>query len=713
MADPKYRREVGRWRIVACVLLLIVLALLVAIIVILVKIHTDTDTPTCGNSDTSKYGHADLEESATSKYGHVDLEESATPSVFRDLTSEEINGLMTFLHSRQELHLVKEDEMKVNSSYVFLSELHLPNKQSVLDYLDKKGQKPTREAHVILFRGDNQPPDIEEIIVGPLPNPTGYRKVPYRPQSIPFIYRPINGPESTDVHIFLKTSVEQILGNMLEELYGGRLLNCGNKCVIFTYRTPVASSVSGEKRRQAWYWLSYSVEYYTLHSLDFAVLVDMDGPIYTIKHVWFHGQIYNSLNDVLNFYIANKGELTKIKFPDISKNLFSSMNQRGTPPIDPPLRNPVQISPDGKRYNIKDRHVEYKFWEFDFRMSTVKGPQLYDIRFKNERIAYELSLQEIAVFYSGNKPIDALAHYLDGFELIGLVAKGLVPGVDCPEDATFISTTFQVESDGPIKNRNAFCLFEYNMGIPLRRHASYSHGGFYEGMETTVLILRTISVIANYDYIVDFMFYLNGGIQVKVMSTGFVLGTVYTEEEVKYSFKLREMLGANIHQHLFNFKVDLDIKGTSNRFTTADVETEDIVNKFSTNPNARLIQHKFTTNLKTTELEAVYKYNFETPKYLLVYSEEDRNINGHQNAKCYRIINKGMSKQMLPKGSGNEPSISWARYQVAMTRFKDMETTSSSVYATLDAEDPVVHFQNFLDDDESIVDKVSIRLIIA
>jgi diamine oxidase len=133
---------------------------------------------------------------------------------------------MIFLHSRKELDLVKEDEMKVNSSYVYLSELHLPNKQSVLDYLDKKGQKPAREAHVILFRGDKKTPDIEEIIVGPLPNPTGYRKVPYRPQSIPFIYRPINGPESIDVHTFLKTSGEQILGNMLEELYGGRLLNC-------------------------------------------------------------------------------------------------------------------------------------------------------------------------------------------------------------------------------------------------------------------------------------------------------------------------------------------------------------------------------------------------------------------------------------------------------------------------------------------------------
>jgi diamine oxidase len=79
---------------------------------------------------------------------------------------------------------------------------------------------------------------------------------------------------------------------------------------------------------------------------------------------------------------------------------------------------------------------------------------------------------------------------------------------------------------------------------------------------------------------------------------------------------------------------------------------------FSKKPNARLIQHKFSTKLKHTELEAVYKYNFETPKYLLVCNEEDKTQNGYQNAKCYRIINNGMSKQMLLKDSGNEPSIS-------------------------------------------------------
>jgi hypothetical protein len=81
----------------------VLIALLVAISVMLVRIHTDTDKPICGNTDTSKYGHVDQEGSATSKYGHVDLEEFTTPSVFRDLTSEKINGLMIFLHSRKEL----------------------------------------------------------------------------------------------------------------------------------------------------------------------------------------------------------------------------------------------------------------------------------------------------------------------------------------------------------------------------------------------------------------------------------------------------------------------------------------------------------------------------------------------------------------------------------------------------------------------------------
>ncbi|XP_052068796.1 putative amine oxidase [copper-containing] [Mytilus californianus] len=695
MADPKARRSLGRWRLATFIFSFVALVLFICIVAILITIHTrKKKITTCESKENGQYGH-------------IDLKESDNPSVFHDLTSKEVKGLMKYLYSQKTLNLVKTADMKVNTSYVFLSELYLPRKNSVLDYLDKKATKPAREARVILLRGDKQTPDIEEIIVGPLPNPTGHRPNPNRKKSIPFIYRPITGPEHVGSIEMVTVKVDQVLGTMFEDVYDGKLFNCNSKCLMIRYITPVSSVQSGEKRRKTWYWLSQTAEYFILHPLDFSVLVDLDGPNFTIEQVWFDGKLYKTLTDVLDYYEANKGSFSKIKFPDVSSDLFSTMNQRGTPPISPPLRNPVQVSPDGKRYNVKDRHVEYMSWQFDFGMSPIRGPQLYDLRFKNERIAYELSLQELSVFYAGYKPMQALANYLDGVGLIGIQAKGLVPGVDCPKDATYLSSTFQVESDGPFSFENAFCIFEYNLGMPLRRHHSYSfsYGRFYEGMETTVLILRTIAVIINYDYVIDFMFYPNGAMQVKVVSTGYVLGTFYTDNESKYSFKLHENLAANIHQHLFNFKVDLDIQGTANRFATANIETEDIPNKFSKDSNARLIQHKFSTSLKTTEKDAAYKFDFEAPKYLLVYKEDVKTRKTYKKSKSYRILNNGMSKLILPEGKGNEPSISWARYQVAMTKYNDSEPTSSSLYSILDAEDPIVHFQNFIDDNESIVDE--------
>ncbi|XP_063417751.1 putative amine oxidase [copper-containing] isoform X2 [Mytilus trossulus] len=695
MADPSFRQSVGGRRLLVLLLLLITISLVIAIIVIVINTHSNRKhQPTCGQKEKGQYGH-------------IDLTESDNPSVFRDLTSKEIEALMNYLHRQHSLNIVKAADMKVNSSYVYSCEMHLPSKSSAIDHLDNNAKKPPREAHVIIFRGDKQKPDIEEIIVGPLPNPTGHRPVPHKRKSIPFIYRPTTGPEHIAVIDMLNVKIDNLLGTMLEELYGGRLLNCDSKCLIIRYITPVASTLSGERRRKTWYWVSQFAEYYILHPLDFAVLVDMDVTNNTIENIWFNGQLHDNLLGVLNNYSANKGSITKIQFPNVNTDSFSAAKQRGTPPISPPLRNPVQVSPDGKRYNVNDRHVNYMSWEFDFRMSTTKGPQIYDLKFKKERIAYEIGLQDIAVFYSGYKPMQAMANYLDSVGLLGSRAQGLVPGVDCPKDATFVGTTLLVESDGPFSYENVFCLFEYNTGMPLRRHHSYSfnYGRFYEGMETTVLVLRTIIVIINYDYIIDFILYPNGAVQVKAVSTGYVSGTFYTKNETKYSFELHENLAANIHHHMFSFKADLDIKGNENRFATVDIETEDLPNKFSKNKDSRLIQHKFSSTLKKTEKEASYKFDFETPKYLLLYKEDDKTRKFYKKSKSYRILNMGMSKQILPEGKGNEPSISWARYQVAVTKYKDSEPTSSSIYSILDAEDPVVHFQNFIDDNESVVDE--------
>ena len=44
---------------------------------------------------------------------------------------------------------------------------------------------------------------------------------------------------------------------------------------------------------------------------------------------------------------------------------------------------------------------------------------------------------------------------------------------------------------------------------------------------------------------------------------------------------------------------------------------------------------------------------------------------------------------------------------MAVTKYKDDEKRSSSMYAIWDGAEPVVDFQNFIEDNESIVDVVS------
>lgn len=53
---------------------------------------------------------------------------------------------------------------------------------------------------------------------------------------------------------------------------------------------------------------------------------------------------------------------------------------------------------------IKTTQVDYLDWSFNFRMSPFTGPAVYDVRFKGERIAYEIAMAELSVFYSGDAP---------------------------------------------------------------------------------------------------------------------------------------------------------------------------------------------------------------------------------------------------------------------------------------------------------------------
>ncbi|KAK3083681.1 hypothetical protein FSP39_001420 [Pinctada imbricata] len=412
-------------------------------------------------------------------------EEPNIPPVFHDLTKSEIRSIQKYLYEDSDLNLVKPSANKTNASYVFTIELYLPDKSDVLMYLDENGPKPTRMARVTIIRENFQNPEINEIIVEPLPNPSSHRPVPGKPESIRFINRPISNEEYYSAVNYVNNEVDSKAGEFIQAAFGTGLKNCGDRCLDFLYISSFSPASSGDNKRKMWFWLHYTVEYFLLHPVDFSVLTTSDQSSLSIESVWYSGRIFDSLESLMHQYRQNKLPLNISTFPQGDSFQFSKLTRRGKAPDLSYKRDPVQIYPDGQRYTIKHRHIEYMDWSFDFRLSTSYGPQIYDVRFRGKRIAYEIGLQEISVYYSGNSPQQRFSDFIDSVEVFGPTAKGLIPGVDCPELSTFVNAYHIETSFDPAEVMNAFCVFEWNTGEPLRRHYSKSTYGWKLFRRTT------------------------------------------------------------------------------------------------------------------------------------------------------------------------------------------------------------------------------------
>ncbi|XP_013091312.2 putative amine oxidase [copper-containing] [Biomphalaria glabrata] len=695
VVSDKHHGTIHFWQICSVILVLICLGLTVAIVVLSTSGNIP-DTPRCGTSKINR--------------NFVDLSEPDKPGPFHDLTKSEMKKLREFLENDPNIHVEPAETARMEQSALYLLDLYPAKKADVIRYLDNSGPQPIRQARAIVFRGDLSSPVVEEYICGPLPEvkKCSLLKSDKRRNPVEFALRPISLVENEAIVDVLLREIDRKVGFILKESYGTSFYNCFPEECLTMYTTPMGTNLVGDiSMRRSWVWAVYPVEYYALHPLDFAALVNCDGSDprkFSVDKIWYHGKMHESVDDFIAAYNSNKTGKTRVRQRFNSQDAFSSLHQRGDLLPDQPLRPPTLVEPDGIRYTLKGRQIEYLGWSFYFRLSALTGPSFWDIRYKGERIAYELSLSEFAVFYSAHNPMQRTTDFVDSGALIGFHAKSLVPGADCPETATFINQSFsgQVVSE-PLEISRALCLFENNNGYPLRRHLSYTkgEGGFYGGMLDSVLTIRCAVTIINYDYILDLILHQNGVIESRVMSTGYILPSFYTSEERPYGFQTEENFFGPVHHHMFHFKVDLDISGVSNRYETLDVSVETV--DLRSAKGTSYYQTRFDRNLKKTEKEALFKFNFDKPKYHVVHNEHVKTKFGE--LKGYRIALDGMSKQPLPENENNEGTIAWARHQMVVTKHNDEEPLSSSSYAMLDSLNPVVNFTKFYEDDENIVDE--------
>lgn len=72
------------------------------------------------------------------------------------------------------------------------------------------------------------------------------------------------------------------------------------------------------------------------------------------------------------------------------------------------------------------------------------------------------------------------------------------------------------------------------------------------------------------DYMFDYTFYLDGSIGVDVRASGYIQ-SAYFAHNGDYGFKIHDNLSGSMHDHVLNWKLDLDVLGTKNTLTTTEV----------------------------------------------------------------------------------------------------------------------------------------------
>ncbi|XP_038175980.1 amiloride-sensitive amine oxidase [copper-containing] [Arvicola amphibius] len=624
--------------------------------------------------------------------------------VFADLSAQEIKAVHSFLRNRKELGLQPSKKVTMAKNSVFLIELLLPKKKHVLNFLDKGGKSPVREAKAIIFFGAQEYPNITEFAVGPLPLPYYIRELPPRPgHHLSWPSRPISGAEYDLLFHMLRRAITP-LHQFLLDTTGFSFLGCDARCLTFTDVAPRGVE-SGERR--SWVIVQRYVEGYFLHPTGLEILVDhgsTDDQDWRVEKLWYNGKFYDSPEELAQKY-AN-GEVDTVilgdPLPDGTKQppLFSSYKPRGEFPMPINVSGPHIVQPNGPRYKLEGHTVIYGGWSFSYRLRTSSGLQIFNVLFGGERIAYEVSVQEAVALYGGHTPAGMQTKYIDVGWGLGSVTHELAPGIDCPETATFLDAFHFYDSDGPVRYPHALCLFEMPTGVPLRRHFNSNFKGgfnFYAGLKGYALVLRTTSTVYNYDYIWDFIFYPNGVMETKMHATGYVHATFYTPKGLRHGTRLQTHLLGNIHTHLVHYRVDLDVAGTKNSFQTLKTKLENITNPWS--PSHSVVQPSLEQTQYSWERQASFRFGQTLPKYLL-FSSPQKNRWGHR--RSYRLQIHSMAEQVLPPGWQEERAVTWARYPLAVTKYRESERYSSSLYNQNDPWDPPVVFEEFLQNNENI-----------
>jgi len=360
------------------------------------------------------------------------------------------------------------------------------------------------------------------------------------------------------------------------------------------------------------------------------------------------GEQGHRLVRVVPYLAAGAGELVSrpvegiMATVDVDTATVLTVSDSGVVPLPAttapaPVRQRPALDPVGftsaKRPNVKVDGVGLSWagWSLRWRSDRRAGIELDDVSFDvgsgRRRVLYEAGLGDLFVPYQDPSPAWAERTLLDSAEFgMGSTLTSLQPGVDCPADARFMDVTIPDDAANAALRPAALCVFERPTGAPAYRHQT-------SGRLETELVLRSISTIGNYDYIIDYVLGADGSMRFHVYAAGVVLekgvdadtaDEAHTEGVDEHGVLVGNRLLAVNHDHYVNFRLDLDVGQTSNRLVRQRL-VDEAVSGGSDRSTIWKVQEHMISGTK----EAAYTPDPQKPERVLVQSTAADGPLGH------------------------------------------------------------------------------------
>lgn len=250
-----------------------------------------------------------------------------------------------------------------------------------------------------------------------------------------------------------------------------------------------------------------------------------------------------------------------------------------------PALKPIRVTqPAGVNFSFDGNFIEWQKWRFHARFDRRTGPVVSLVSYDRRPVLYQGTLSEIFVPYQDPDANWFYRTFMDAGEFgFGLLASPLALGLDVPENAVLLDAVVSAAIPDPsvpvvpLPLQRVVGVFERLSGSPAWRHFEQFSGGAYEGRAEVELVVRSISQVGNYDYLLDWVFTQNGSIRAEIGLTGIdaakaVAAHAGAAASTRTSTPVAPQLVAPFHSHHFNFRLDVDVDGPLNSFVLGQLQ---------------------------------------------------------------------------------------------------------------------------------------------